>query len=273
MLTGCSLLKRESADTANSGNAMPLYPVNTTAKVDYSLNGHWYVDSVGGMKLRGIEYEDWPYLEFVDTEGRFYGTNGCNIVNGSFKVGPKQTLALTNVATTMRLCAEDSLSSPIDRAINTVTAFSIASKADGTRLLRLYNKSNLPVMTLRKSDIDFLNGAWQVTGINGKEVKVENARLIIDVNEGSITGNAGCNRLMGVLNRNPQVSNSVQFSHLATTRMTCPDIETESSLLIALEEVTSAKAGKGNTVNLNGPSGKTLVTLKRLSREDLRETL
>lgn len=266
--SGCSLWNKTNRETANTGDAMPLYPVTTVPHVDTSLDGHWYVNSVGTITLHGIEDEEWPYLTFVDTEARFYGNDGCNIINGSYHVGPGQTLELSHVASTMRLCPDDTLSYPIAQALNAVGCFSMSKRNDGSTILSLHNKENLTVMTLRKSDIDFLNGPWQVVVINGREINVADARLIFDVAEGKVSGNAGCNRLMGDLTRNPQVTNSVQLSGLATTRMTCPDIATESALLIALEEVVSARqTDKGNVLLLDS-AGKPVVELKRLQRDD-----
>lgn len=271
-VSGCSIMKKSSRETANSGDAMPLYPVNGSGanapRSATSLNGHWYVNTVGTITLSGIEDDQWPFIDFVETEGRFYGNDGCNLLNGSYRVGPTQTLTLSEVAATMRLCEGDSLAYPIARALDATASYSVATRADGQTILSLHNSKNLTVMTLRKSDIDFLNGPWQVVGINGKEVNVADARLIFDVAEGKVTGNAGCNRLMGEITRNPQVVSSVQLSGLATTRMTCPDIATESALLIALEEVVSAKSEGNGFVSLLDSDGKAIVKLKRLSRAD-----
>lgn len=267
-LSGCSLWKKTNAHTADTGDAMPLYPVATASKQASSLNGHWYIRTVGTITLDGIEDEDWPYIDFVDTEARFYGSDGCNVINGSYRIGSGQTLQLSKVASTMRLCENDTLSYPISRALNSTASYSISTQADGRQILSLHNADNLTVMTLGKNDLDFLNGAWQVVGIGGKEVNVEAARLIFDIPEGKIRGNAGCNRLMGDISHNPQVTGSVQLSGLNTTRMTCPDIATESALLIALEEVVSAKITGKNNVGLLNSDGKVIVKLKKLQRSD-----
>lgn len=268
-LCGCSLWNKVNRNTANTGDAMPLYPVATTPVAAKSINGHWYIASVGTHTLRGIEEDEWPYLDFVDTEARFYGNDGCNIINGSYRIGAGQTLALSNVAASMRLCPDDSLAYPIANALNSTASYSIATKNDGTKILSLHNDKNLTVMTLHMSDIDFVNGPWQVVGINGNPVSAENARLIFDVAEETVSGNAGCNRLRGKISRNPQVNGSLQLSDLVTTRMTCPDIATESALLVALEEVVSAKPGKDHTVILLDAGGKPVVTLKKLNKNDL----
>lgn len=268
-LSGCSVWNNLNRKTTDTGDAMPLYPVTISPLAAKSINGHWYIASVGTINLHGIEDDQWPYLDFVDTEARFYGNDGCNIINGSYRIGAGQTLTLSNVAASMRLCPDDSLAYPIANALNATASYSIATRNDGTKILSLHNDRNLTVMTLRMSDIDFVNGPWQVVGINGNHVDAPNAKLIFDVAEETVSGNAGCNRLRGKISRNPQVNGSLQLSDLVTTRMTCPDIATESALLIALEEVVSAKPGKDNTIVLLDSDGKPAVTLKKLSKNDL----
>lgn len=265
-LSGCSLLKKQAASTVDSQDALPLYPV--TVYTDTSLDGHWFIRTVGTMKLSGFD-DEWPFIEFVPSEARFYGSNGCNVINGSYHVGGKQTLRLSNVATSMRLCPSDSLEYPISHAIDAVRSYSVSTAKDGSVILSLHDAKNLTVMTLRKSDIDFLNGAWRVKQINGKEVDNSDCRLIFDVAEGTVSGDTGCNILNGQLTREPSVSGSLGFSHLLTTRRACPDLATEQALLIALEEVTAARHSSGKSVDLINSSGDPIIHLTPLSKSDL----
>ena len=271
VLAGCSLLKKEASVAEQPADAMPLYPVTSTAAADNSANaisGKWYVRSVGTMTLSGIEDDEWPYLDFVASESRFYGSDGCNILNGEYRVSGAQTLELSNLASTLRLCQSDSLSYPMQTAINSVGSFVITKAKDGSTLLTLKNSNDNIVMTLSKSDIDFLNGAWQVVAVNGKSIDVPEARLIFDVIDGHITGNASCNSLRGDISRNPRVENSLQISNISTTRKACPNLSIESALLIALEEVVTAKVDGKDHVKLLDAAGKTSVRLKRLTRSD-----
>lgn len=267
MLSGCSSLKKNNAGSFNSGDAIPLYPVTTTGKSATAIDGRWYITSVGSMKLHQLEDNEWPYLEFVPAEARFYGRDGCNIINGSYRIDGSQGLTLSEIATSMKLCANDTLAYPIANALNTTRSFSTSAGADGSRTLSLYNARNKAVMTLRSSDIDFINGPWQVVAINGKEVNVADARLVFDLATNTVTGNAGCNRLNGELTRNPALSASIQISNLATTRMMCPDIETESALLIALEEVTHARHQK-DAVELLDAANHVVIRLQKLTKSD-----
>lgn len=266
----CSLFKKSQQETFNSGDAIPLYPVATSTAADLSLGGHWYIKTVGSIELRGIDDEEWPFIEFVPAEARFYGQDGCNIINGSYRIDGGNSLQLSQLASTRKLCEGDSLAYPIANALNRTAGFTLATQTDGTSLLNLVDASQKTVMTLRKSDIDFLNGAWQVKAVNGKTINVDQARLVFDVDANTVSGNAGCNRLMGEISRNPRVSAALQLTNLATTRMTCPDIQTESQLLIALEEVATAKRKNDSTVELLDAAGHPVVTLHRLSKDDLK---
>jgi len=269
---GCSSLKRMNNKTVDTGDTPPLFPITTVTtdgNRDVSLEGRWYIRTVGMTRLVDIEDADWPFVEFVPAEARFYGTNGCNVINGSYHTGADRSLSLSNIATSLRLCPDDSLSYLINDALTATSGYSTSPAPDGSTVLSLHNQRNFTVMTLRKSDIDFLTGPWQVVKINGEECTAPDARLVFDISGNRISGNAGCNRLIGELTRDPKVSASVQFSNLATTRMMCPDMQSESALLIALEMVQSARQ-KGNIAELLSSSGKVVVELERLSKQDLQ---
>lgn len=266
-LGGCSLLRKQESATADHQDAMPMFPVSVVNET--TLGGHWFVRTIGNIKVTGYDDTEWPYIEFVPQEARFYGTNGCNIINGSYRIGPAQTLALSEVATTMRLCPSDTLEYPMANALNTTHSFSVTVANDGSTILNLHNAKNLTVMTLRKSDIDFINGPWRVTEVNGQTVDNPDCKLIFDIAEGTLSGNTGCNIVRGDILREAKVSGSLSFSNLATTRMMCPDIQLEQSLLIALEEVSAVRRSDHGSIALLNRSGKTLVTLTPLTKADL----
>lgn len=110
----------------------------------------------------------------------------------------------------------------------------------------------------------FLNGSWSVTQINGHHNDNSDVKLVIDIYEQHLHGNTGCNILNGDLMIDPDKSNSIQFSKIATTRMMCPDTKTETALLVALESVEYAKKGKNNTVIMLDKDNKPMLVLKRI---------
>lgn len=272
LLCSCSLFQRAGQTTAaNAPQALPLFPTDDV-EFETSLSGHWYIRTVAGEKVAPPVEDDAeaPYLEFVPTEARFYGSNGCNIINGDYQVGAAQSLHFFSIATTMRLCPGNDLELPIARALDATRSFSITSDK-GAKILALHNADKLTVMTLRCSDIDFINGAWQVTKIYSDKVTNPDCRLIFDVNEGRINGDTGCNMLMGELRRERNESRNISFSGLSTTRRMCPDIKLEQSLLIALEEVTNVRHGQGNSIELLNSQGAPIIHLTPIPKSALRQ--
>lgn len=267
-LSGCSLLRKQEASTVNSGDALPLYPV--TVYTEATLGGHWFINTVGTITLDGYDDEDWPFIEFVPTEGRFYGNNGCNVINGSYHVDGGQSIALSEIATTMRLCESDSLEFPIARALDSTRSFAVSTTRQGLTILTLRNAKNATVMTLSKSDIEFLNGAWQVTAINGDKIDNQDVRLVFDTAENTVNGNTGCNRLKGDILREAKSAGSLSISNLSTTRRMCPDLNVEQSLLIALEEVNTARRSDKGSVDLLSSSGRVVIHLVKLDKSDLK---
>lgn len=264
--SGCSLLRKQEASTVNSGDAMPLYPV--TVYSEATLGGHWFINTVGSITLQGYEDEDWPFIEFVPAEGRFYGNNGCNVINGSYHVSGDQNITLSNIATTMRLCESDSLEFPIARALDGTTSFAVNTTRKGLIILSLQNAKGATVMTLSKSDIEFLNGAWQVSAINGEKIDNPDVRLVFDTAENSINGSTGCNRLKGEILREAKSAGSLSISNLSTTRRMCPDLNIEQSLLIALEEVNNARRNDKGSVDLLSSTGRVVIHLTKLDKSD-----
>lgn len=267
-LSGCSLLRKQEASTIDSGDAMPLYPV--TVYTEATLGGHWFINTVGSITLQGYDDEEWPFVEFVPAEGRFYGNNGCNVINGSYHVDGGQSLTLSNLATTMRLCESDSLEFPIARALDATRSFSVNTTRQGLTMLNLQNAKGATVMTLSKSDIEFLNGAWRVTEINGDKIENPDVRLVFDTAENKVNGDTGCNRLKGDILREAKSAGSLSISNLSTTRRMCPDLNVEQSLLIALEEVNTAQRGDKGSVDLLSGSGRIVIHLTKLDKTDLK---
>ena len=85
---------------------------------------------------------------------------------------------------------------------------------------------------------DDLNGKWSVTELNSK--KLNNTRsqpfVELDIPRHTISGNAGCNRMMGKVEYNPERKSIIRFLDISTTRMACPDMEEEQALLEALKQ-------------------------------------
>ncbi|MDY6945658.1 MAG: META domain-containing protein [Pseudomonadota bacterium] len=77
---------------------------------------------------------------------------------------------------------------------------------------------------------------WALVQLGGKAVAVSEggreAYLALNASDGSVVGNAGCNRLSSSYQ---QSRAQISFGELVTTRMFCPDMPAETALLQALE--------------------------------------
>lgn len=110
-----------------------------------------------------------------------------------------------------------------------------------------------------------LAGNWDITELSGKKVKSnpegENPSISFDVVNGSVSGSTGCNRMMG--NFHVQGTSIITFSKMGTTRMMCPDMETEQSVLNALNNAKSFMGMNNDKVVFFSADGKEVMTLKK----------
>lgn len=114
--------------------------------------------------------------------------------------------------------------------------------------------------------VSALSGDWNFVEVNGKPVSSVDGNtpfIGFDIAQGRIYGNSGCNRMMGTFNANSAKSGVLSFGPIAGTRMACPDMSVEQSILNALSEVKSYKkiAGKDLSIALCNSKGKTVAVL------------
>ncbi|MEG2573712.1 MAG: META domain-containing protein [Bacteroides sp.] len=117
--------------------------------------------------------------------------------------------------------------------------------------------------------------ARNITEIAGKAISSTNGTnpsIGFDLKDKRIYGNSGCNRMMGSFSTDAAKPGSLNLGSIASTRMACPDMSTEQSLLIALNDVKSFKIvscnkAKGCKAILYGEDGKGLVTMEKQTEE------
>ena len=190
---------------------------------------------------------------------RLYGSNGCNIINGDFTLSGNSKLKIGNVISTMMACPDAPYEQAINLALEATQSFDITKKGH-EYYLELRDSRGNNLMTLRKHNMDFLNGTWEVSEING------DMQMVIDIQEQKLHGNTGCNIVNGSLMIDPDKSNSIQFQNLGTTRMACPEdiMKGETALLVALESVEYAQKGKTGTVVMLDKNNAPVLVLKKV---------
>lgn len=225
------------------------------------IAGEWVITSVGSTVIS--RDEDMPYINFVPAENRFYGSNGCNVLNGDFKISGN-SLTFGNVLSTMKYCAGVDFDAAINQVIREGRTVRASIKRIGNESYLYINDSNgKSLLTLVRHNMQFLNGYWYVIKINGKDVNDEEANIFFDIAALKIHGNTGCNFFNGNILIDPAGANSINFSGMGVTRMACPKGDQERTMLVALEETTKAIAGPDDTAILTDDNGHQLLTLKR----------
>lgn len=111
-----------------------------------------------------------------------------------------------------------------------------------------------------------IDGEWVVTEIDGQAVSLtedgKEAYIGFDTKEKRVNGFAGCNRMFGGIDIDTK-KKTVSFANMASTKMMCPDMKTEDSLLSAMGQVSNYNVDATGVMELKNSSGKTLVKLKK----------
>lgn len=272
-LGSCSSLKNKGGEDVKKETVLPtdrekiVKPVSavyTSEDLEKGIvKGDWAIETVNGKQAVG---EKAPYLKFVPSEKRVYGNNGCNIINASYKYNPADsTLSFSGIASTMMACGMEGITDiEINAALDAAMFYSWRLNGDDY-YLTLFDADHQPVMELMHQNFQFLNGTWAVREIDGQAVNVPDMKLVIDVDEGKLHGNTGCNIINGTLETDMDAANSISFQGIGMTRMACPDANYETQFVMALEQASKAKPIKDNQVALIDDQGNVVLLLERTS--------
>lgn len=120
----------------------------------------------------------------------------------------------------------------------------------------------------KAASLSSINGEWNIVEVSGiKVVPGESSSLPViafDTETGRVSGNSGCNRMMGSFDVNAKPG-SLELKGMAGTKMMCPDMTTERNVLSALAQVKGyKKAGKGKMYLCNSSNRPVVVLEKRV---------
>ncbi len=269
-LTGCNST-RKTATATTAGVVKTETLGQTKAAISNVLYGEWTAFDVKGKAVTG---DDRPYIIFEKNNDNpylvnCYANNGCNTLNGMMSVTPGGKMqSSSQFASTMRMCPDAPYEIGFTEAINYVDNYTL-EKIGSEYLLYLKNAAGQTLMVLRKADAGFMNGAWRVARLGGKDIS-DNTQMemVIDIPELKVHGNAPCNVFNGSIFIDPAKQNSIQFRDIATTRMSCPELQLEQELLVALEQVETVVPGHDETAILKDNQGRQLMVLKRINLEN-----
>ncbi|MCM1138725.1 MAG: META domain-containing protein [Duncaniella sp.] len=278
LLSGCNILSKHGT-TVNSGGSVVKTTIVTdnpeipSVPVTDEFIGQWSVVEILGEKVT-VNGENHPKITFQRLEDMpdalmVIGFNGCNYLNGTWKVTTSGIAPQGELISTMRSCPDAPYEFTMNKALNESTTYSFGADSS----LELKNSNDVTVMKLRKRQLSFLNGAWQVDAIKGVKVPSSaNVKIVIDVDDCKVHGNAGCNLLNGEITVNLDKSDGLEFKNLATTRMACPDMATEQQFLLALEMVdTATMGGDENEAVMKDAQGTVVLSMHRISADELKD--
>lgn len=277
MMTGCGLFSK-SGNTGRNADASqeePMLPHDREViarpkdERTYSpdeirqgvVKGDWSIQTVYGKSAVG---EKAPFLKFVPAQKRVYGNNGCNVINAAYTYNPADSLLrFDKIASTLMECAMTGITdAEINRALEATRYYTWDVKGS-EYFMYFFDQDRRQVLSLMHQNFDFLNGTWQVTSIADEKIDVPDMKLVIDVDEGKLHGNTGCNILNGRMEINMDEANSISFSAIGMTQMACPDMNYETALIVALEEASHARPVSPTEVLLFDNGGKQVLSLVR----------
>lgn len=232
-----------------------------------NLGGQWSIIQVGSTTIDSDD--NMPYIIFQPSSAQFYANNGCNTLNGAYSVSPDDVISFHNVLSTMRLCPEVTY----DNQINTIIADNAPCKLRMTDVanetfIDFVTSTGKTIMRIRRGNLSFLDGQWNVKTVSGLESLVAPADIFIDLTELKIHADTGCNMVNGSIYLDHRAANAIDFSELNSTRMACPPPmdKQQTAILVALEETTSAISDGADKVMLLGSDGRLLMTLSRAAQ-------
>ena len=262
--TGKDVKKEAVLPTDREKIVQPVSSVYTSEDLANGIiKGDWAIEKVNGKTAVG---ETAPFLKFEPSEKRVYGNNGCNVINASYQYNPADsTLTFSNLVSTMMACGMTGITDiEINAALDAARYYTWSLNGDDY-LITLLDADHQPVIEMMHQNFQFLNGTWLVKEIDGEAVNVPDMKLVIDVDEGKIHGNTGCNILNGSLETDMDAANSISFQQLGVTRKACPDMNYETRLLVALEDASKAKPLQEGRVELLNSLGKVVLVMERTS--------
>ena len=228
------------------------------------IAGDGYITAAGTTKIESDE--EAPYIHFDKANPQLYAFDGCNYINGAYAFDDKGVLSFSGCVSTMKYCADVPYAALIGSLLSDKGRYTVERKQKGlesTLYLRRPGSETVE-LTLRHNDMDYANGNWIVTEINGKAIDDPEANIFIDIHELKVHGNTGCNYFNGQLYIDPAKPGSIDFSNMGVTRMACPKLDQEQAMLLALEQtVSAASADGGKELKLLDKSGKALLVLKK----------
>ncbi|MBR6490149.1 MAG: META domain-containing protein [Muribaculaceae bacterium] len=234
------------------------------------INGEWNVIDIKDNPV-SLPAGSRAYLLFDVYGGALYGNTGTNTINAFYKLNDNKITISDLLVTKKEGGYFQNVERDMLKALNEVASISLVKLGD-TEYMEMRNKHRDIVMTLRRQNLDFMNGPWLVKTLNGANIVDKDIKLVNDIDMLTVNITSGCNIINGVITIDPFKEFAIEYEDLKSSHHQCPNIDTETRLLIALEEaqmchkrndyevelLTTERNEMGKLVN------KTLVVLEKV---------
>lgn len=116
-----------------------------------------------------------------------------------------------------------------------------------------------------KADVKMLEGKWNIVEANGQKIEKEGfPNLEFNLKDKKVHGNTGCNIFNASLVLDEANVSSIKFDQAMSTMMACPNMDIETVVLKAINEVRAVKAGKSDKqLNLVDSNDKVVLVLSK----------
>lgn len=221
-------------------------PKQTAGKVS-DLNGEWTIADINGVALNAPADQS-PFIGFNSKTGAITGNTGCNSLIGSFNTqNPDGVIDFSQLGSTRMMCPDMSTETAIMNALSEVKGYGIDK--DGNILLN--NAAGKTVITLTKRadelGLKALDGTMKIVEISDSVITQnpdEPLTVVFQNSDSSFVATTGCNNIAG---KYDAAYTSVKFDNMMNTRMMCPDMFVEQSLIQILPNITTfGKLASGN---------------------------
>lgn len=99
-----------------------------------------------------------------------------------------------------------------------------------------------------------LNGFWELEKIGDTEMTTVTPTLIVDLADGKIYGNAGCNRYFGSIGN--VTTSTIHFTQAGSTKMACPEMSIENQYMELISQDNIAwSISEDGRLTLSGSTG------------------
>lgn len=220
-------------------------PINNELE---QINGEWNVVEIKDAMV-SMPSESRVYLNFDVVGQMLYGNTGTNALNASYSIKDNKITIKNLLVTKYKGGYFQYVERDFLDALEEVTSVGLVKVGD-TEYMNMKNRRDDVVIKLRRQNLDFMNGPWLVKTLYGVNIIDRDIKLVNDIDMLTVNITSGCNIINGVITIDPFKEFAIEYEDLKSSHHQCPNIDTETRLLIALEEAQFCRKRNNYEVEL-----------------------